>query len=300
MTNTTLEWPIAMSDTDALHRFLFEGTEVRGELVHLDASWRAVLARHPYPNTVRGPLGEALAATVLLTGTLKFDGALILQIQGEGPLRTLVTQATQGRTIRGLARWEGEVPEGAIEAIFGAGRLVLTLEPEGGERYQGIVPLFGANLAEALETYFRTSEQIGTRLWLAAGPQRAAGLLLQRLPGSCGAEEDWTRVVTLAETLTPRELTALPAQRLLHRLFHEEDLRLFDAEPVAFRCTCSRGRVEQTLRTLGQAEVESMLEEQGQVEVGCEFCNRTYRWDLVDARQLFSAATRHDMPPARH
>jgi len=289
-----------MSDTDALQRFLFEGTQVRGELVHLDASWRAVLSRHPYPETVRGPLGEALAATVLLTGTLKFDGALILQVQGEGPLRTLVAQATHGRTIRGLARWEGEVPAGEIEAVFGTGRLVLTLEPEGGERYQGIVPLFGANLAEALETYFRTSEQLGTRLWLAAGPQRAAGLLLQRLPGYQGGEDDWTRIATLADTLTGEELTGLPTETLLHRLFHEEDLRLFEPEPVAFRCTCSRGRIEETLRALGEEELEATLAQEGQVEVSCEFCNRIYRWDLVDARQIFTAVTRHETPAARH
>ncbi len=289
-----------MSDSDALHRFLFEGTEVRGELVHLDASWRAVLDRHPYPETVRGPLGEALAATVLLTGTLKFDGALILQVQGEGPLRTLVAQATHGRTIRGLARWEGEVPASGLEAVFGTGRLVLTLEPEGGERYQGIVPLRGANLAEALETYFRTSEQLGTRLWLAAGPERAAGLLLQRLPGHHDTEEDWTRVVTLADTLKGEELTGLPTETLLNRLFHQENLRLFEGEPVAFRCTCSRGRIEETLRALGQEEVEATLEQEGQVEVSCEFCNRIYRWDLVDARQLFAAATRHETPAARH
>jgi molecular chaperone Hsp33 len=289
-----------MSDTDALQRFLFEGTQVRGELVHLDASWRAVLSRHPYPETVRGPLGEALAATVLLTGTLKFDGALILQVQGEGPLRTLVAQATHGRTIRGLARWEGAVPAGAIKAVFGTGRLVLTLEPEGGERYQGIVPLFGANLAEALETYFRTSEQLGTRLWLAAGPQRAAGLLLQRLPGYQGGEDDWTRIATLADTLTGEELTGLPTETLLHRLFHEEDLRLFEPEPVAFRCTCSRGRIEETLRALGEEELEATLAQEGQVEVSCEFCNRIYRWDLVDARQIFTAVTRHETPAARH
>lgn len=289
-----------MSDTDALHRFLFEGTQVRGELVHLDASWRAVLGRHPYPETVRGPLGEALAATLLLTGTLKFDGALILQVQGEGPLRTLVAQATHGRTVRGLARWEGEVPGGALEQVFGAGRLVLTLEPEGGERYQGIVPLFGADLAEALEAYFRTSEQLGTRLWLAAGPERAAGLLLQRLPGRHADEDDWPRIVALADTLTPAELKELPAQNLLHRLFHEEDLRLFEAEPVAFRCTCSRGRIEDTLRALGRDEVEATLAQEGQIEVSCEFCNRTYRWDLVDARQLFTTATRHATPVGRH
>jgi molecular chaperone Hsp33 len=290
-----------MSDSDTLHRFVFDGTDVRGELVHLDAAWRAILGRHPYPETVRGLLGEALAGTSLLTGTLKFDGALILQVQGEGPLRTLVAQATHARTIRGLARWDGEVPEGDNLAVFGPGRLVLTLEPEGGERYQGIVPLLGANLAEALESYFRTSEQLGTRLWLAAGPQRAAGLLLQRLPGGAGMDdEDWTRVVALADTITQAELIDLPTETILHRLFHEERLRLFEGEPVAFRCTCSRDRIEDTLRALGEEEVEATLAEQGQVEVGCEFCNRVYRWDLVDARRIFTAATRHEAPTARH
>jgi len=289
-----------MSDTDALHRFLFDGTEVRGELVHLDASWRAVLGRHPYPDTVRGPLGESLAATVLLTGTLKFDGALILQVQGEGPLRTLVAQATHAGTLRGLARWEGEVPAGDLAQVFGQGRLVLTLEPAEGERYQGIVPLLGTDLADALETYFRTSEQLGTRLGLAAGPERAAGLLLQRLPGGDGDDDDWSRITTLADTLTPAELTGLPVETLLHRLFHEEALRLFEPEPMAFRCTCSRVRIEDTLRALGQAEVEATLAEQDLVEVSCEFCNRVYRWDRVDAGQIFTDATRHGPPAARH
>jgi len=292
-------------DTDALYRFLFEGSEVRGEIVHLDASWRAVLSRHPYPERVRNQLGEALAAAVLLTATLKLEGALILQVQGTGPLRTLVAQATHRRTLRGLARWDGEVPDGPLDAVFGSGQVVLTLEPEGGERYQGIVPLSGANLAEALEAYFRTSEQLGTRLRLAADGERAAGLLLQRLPGPSapggeGDDLDWTRLVTLANTVRAQELIKLPTKTLLHRLFHEEDLRLFEPEPVAFRCTCSRQRVEDTLRAMGQAEVESLLEEQGQIEVGCEFCNRTYRWDLVDARQLFAAATHHQMPAGRH
>lgn len=288
-----------MSDADTLQRFLFDGTDVRGELVHLDASWRAVLERHPYPATVLSLLGEALAATVLLTGTLKFAGALIVQVQGTGPLRTLVAQATHGRTIRGLARWEGEVPAGDLTRVFGPGRLVLTLEPEGGERYQGVVPLEGANLAHALEGYFGASEQLATRLWLAATPERAVGLMLQQLPGHSAEGDDWTRVVTLADTLRPAELIDLPSETLLHRLFHEENLRLFEPEPVAFRCTCSRGRIEETLRTLGQDEVESILEDQGVIEVNCEFCNRAYQWDRVDARALF-AGNHHPTPAGRH
>jgi molecular chaperone Hsp33 len=288
-----------MSDADTLQRFLFDDTDVRGELVHLDASWRAVLERHLYPATVLSLLGEALAATVLLTGTLKFAGALIVQVQGAGPLRTLVAQATHGRTIRGLARWEGEVPAGDLTQVFGPGRLVLTLEPEGGERYQGVVPLEGASLAHALEGYFGASEQIATRLWLAATPERAVGLMLQQLPGHSAEGDDWIRVVTLADTLSPAELIDLSSETLLHRLFHEESLRLFEPEPVAFRCSCSRGRIEETLRTLGQDEVESILEDQGVIEVNCEFCNRAYQWDRVDARALL-AGNHHPTPTGRH
>jgi len=288
-----------MSDADTLQRFLFDHTQVRGELVHLDASWRAVLERHPYPATVLSLLGEALAATVLLTGTLKFAGALIVQVQGTGPLRTLVAQATHGRTIRGLARWEGEVPAGDLTQVFGPGRLVLTLEPEGGERYQGVVALEGASLAQALERYFGASEQLATRLWLVATPERAAGLLLQHLPGRGVASDDWTRVVALADTMNPTELIDLPSETLLHRLFHEENLRLFEPEPVAFRCTCSRRRIEETLRALGEGEVESILADQGAIEVNCEFCNRAYQWDRVDAQALFTGS-HHTTPAARH
>ena len=218
-----------------------------------DASWRAVLDRHPYPDDGRGLLGEALAATVLSPVPSSSRGT-DRPGPGEGPLRTLVAQATHGGTIRGLARWEGEVPAGDLAEVFGHGRLVLTLEPEGGERYQRRSPPRRGRLAQALEGYFRASEQLGTRLWLAATPERAVGLLLQHLPGRGDAGDDWTRLVTLADTLSPAELIDLPTQTLLHRLFHEENLRLFQPEPVAFRCTCSRGRIEETLRAWGRTK----------------------------------------------
>jgi molecular chaperone Hsp33 len=287
--------------SDSLHRFLFERAGVRGELVYLDASWRAILETHPYPDTVRRQLGEALAAVLLLAGTIKFEGSLILQAQGQGPLRTLVAQATHRRTVRGLALWKGEVPDKReLAEVFGEGRLVLTIDRVRGERYQGIVPLEGNQLAEALEYYFSTSEQLETRLWLAATGERAAGLLLQRLPTEGGAEEDWDRISLLGQTLTPDELVKLPPAELLYRLFNEESVRLFESEPVAFRCTCNRQRIEDTLRALGEDEVSSILDEEGAIEVDCEFCNRHYHLDRVDALKLFAHPLPHQAPRLHH
>jgi molecular chaperone Hsp33 len=296
-----------MADTDSLHRFVFEDAGIRGNLVHLDASWRAVLDTHPYPQSVREPLGEALALVSLLAATVKLTGSLILQVQAAGPIRTLVAQATSARTLRGVARWAGEVPlDGGLRGRFGEGRLVLTIERGTGEPYQGIVPLVGANLAEAVERYFNDSEQLPTRLWVSALGERAAGLLLQRLPvkGPSGAEiaeesDDWRRVSLLADTLSRDELEGLACEDLLRRLFHEDRIRLFDSEPLAFRCGCSRTRIEDMLRTLGETETMSIVAEQGAVEVTCEFCNRRYRLDAVDAGQLFAETTRHEPPAAR-
>lgn len=319
------------NDSDTLHRFLFERLGVRGELVRLDASFRAVLERHPYPGPVQRLLGEALAAVALLTATLKFEGSLILQAQGDGPLRTLVAQGTHQRTVRGLARWHGDVPNGGLEQQFGAGRLVLTLDPLGGERYQGIVPLQGDSLGAAIEAYFGASEQLPTRIWLAVDGRRAVGLMLQRMPGSGGGDEHqsrggldqegpetqaldrsgpvgdardadgWNRTTMLADTVSERELLSLSVQDLLRRLFHEEELRLFEPEPVAFRCGCSRARIADTLRAIGQAEVDQIIQDEGSVGVTCEFCNRDYRFDAVDARELFAdAVVPADVKGRRH
>jgi molecular chaperone Hsp33 len=289
---------------DSLHRFVFERPGVRGELVHLDAAWRAVLERHPYPQAVQRPLGEALTAVLLLAATLKFEGSLILQAQGEGPLRTLVAQATHERTIRGLARWDDDLDDdntaATLAELFGDGRLVLTIEPRGSEPYQGIVPLQGEGIGAAVEAYFGASEQLPTRLWLAVSPERATGLMLQRLPGPAADEDGWTRTTLLADTVAEHELLSLPAVDLLRRLFHEEDVRLYEPDPVAFRCGCSRGRIANTLRAMGRREVDDILAEQGAIEVTCEFCNRDYRFDPVDAHQLFADVVPAAAPGSRH
>lgn len=288
-----------MSDT--LQRFLFENAGVRGELVHLDASWRAILERHDYPGPVRELLGEAMAASALLAATLKFKGSIILQVQGSGPVSLLVVECTAARGLRGLAHWNGEVPGADLKARFGDGRLVITVDPgEGMERYQGIVPLEGSHLGEAIENYLERSEQLRTRLWLAADGERAAGLLLQKLPGPEQDADAWQRVVMLASTVTPAELLTLDPRRLMHRLFHEEDLRVFDPESLFFRCSCSRERVANMLRALGEGEVESILAEQGNITVHCEFCNQRYLFDPVDAAQLFATASVPGAASTRH
>jgi molecular chaperone Hsp33 len=287
-------------ESDRLHRFLFESTQVRGELVSLDASWRAVLGLADYPPAVGAQLGQALSAVTLLSATIKFQGSLILQAQGSGPLRTLVAQATHERQLRGLARWGGRVPDSGLPQVFGEGHLVMTVAPRRGKRYQGIVALQGGCLADALHTYFTRSEQLGTRLWLAADAGRACGLLLQALPGPEGGREDWERISMLGATLVPEELLSLAPRELLYRLFHQERVRLLDPEPVSFRCTCSRRRVGDTLRALGRAEIDAVLRERGTVEVDCEFCNRHYSFDPVDVELLFASEPPPPAPPGWH
>jgi molecular chaperone Hsp33 len=280
-----------MSDEDLLHRFTFNDLGLRGEFVRLGASWRAVREQHAYPLAVARQLGEGLAAVLLLSCTIKFRGALILQVRGDGPLHTLVAQASEQRTVRGMARWRGEVPETGLGDVFGDGRLVMTAEAPGGERYQGIVALEGADLSDALDRYFLQSEQLGTRLWLRAGSDSIAGLLLQRLPGGRSPDADaWNRVCQLADTVSNREMLDLGVHDLLRRLFHEEAVRVYEPEPVAFRCSCSRERVAGTLRALGREEMETLLAEEGEIVVDCEFCNRRYAFDAVDLEQLLTAA----------
>lgn len=286
--------------TDTLQRFLFENTPLRGELVQIDAAWQEVLARHDYPPPVRGRLGEMMAACLLLSATLKFKGSVIMQIQGSGPIALMVVEATAQRTVRGMAQWQGEVAAGDLLSQFGDGRLTITIDPgTGGERYQGIVALEGISLADAIDAYLERSEQLPTRMWLAADGRRAAGMLLQKLPGEETDEDAWGRVQALAATISEAELLELPAREVIHRLFHEEDVRLFEPEGVSFHCSCSRERVAAMLHSLGRDEVMDIVHSEGAVEVVCEFCNRRYTFDAVDAAQLFAPAA-PDIGTTRH
>ena len=296
-----------MHDRDCLHRFLFEHYPIRGQLVHLDASWRALLEHRNYPDAVRDTLGEAVAASVLLAATLKFEGVLSMQLQGQGPLHLLLAQCTSGLSVRALARHRESIETHDFMALSGEGTLTVTLETDDlSQRYQGVVPLEGERLAQCLQGYFENSEQLPTRLWLNADRDGASGMLLQRLPNesmlqrpqhgastAARSSDDigdvWRRVQLIGDTLKPEELRALTDAQILHRLFNEDDVRLFESSPVSFRCRCSHERVSAMLQSLGEEEVTSILKERGNVEVHCDFCNRAYVFDAVDATRLFAA-----------
>lgn len=288
---------------DTLQRFLFEHAPIRGEVAHLDATWLAVLERHEYPTPLRRVLGELMAAGALLAATLKFEGAIILQLQGAGPVKLIVVECTSERTLRATAKWTGELADDAgLADLLGEGRFVITLAPgEGRQSYQGIVEVDAAGVGASLEQYMQRSEQLDTRLWLAAGEDRVAGLLLQKLPAADDPDGDsWNRATHLAATLTDSELLELPPKSLLHRLYHREDIRLFEPRPVSFRCSCSNERVDAMLRMLGYDEVRSIIEERETVEVTCEFCNRSYEYDRVDAEQLFASSHPPQVGTTRH
>jgi len=291
-----------MQEKDVLHRFLFDGLAIRGEWLNLTESWQAAKQYHQYPEAVTQQLGEALAAATLLSATIKFDGNLIIQAQGDGALKSLVAQSTNNREIRGWARCDDNISGDKLSDLIGAGRMVLTIEPEKGEPYQGIVPLTGDRLEQAVETYFAQSEQLKTRLWLFANAHQAAGLLIQELPADqeSSDQEDWTRIEALANTISKEELLTLPCAETLHRLFNEEPLRLFAAEPVSFKCRCSTKKVESTLLSLDRETVNEVIQEQAKIVVNCEFCSKQYQFDKIDIEQLFSSAAIQTQSKTRH
>jgi molecular chaperone Hsp33 len=297
-----------MAQADTLRRFVFERYPFRGQLVHLGPAWAAMMEHHDYPPQVRDTLGEAVAAAALLSSTLKYDGLLSLQLRGAGPMHLMLVECTDGLAMRAVARFRDPPDTRDLRALSGDGTLTVTIESgEADNRYQGIVPLAGASMSDCLRAYFEQSEQLPTRLWLRADGDSASGLLLQRLPvtarpvgvtesGAGGVSEEeiedaWRRVQLVAGTVTPEELATLEDRELLRRLFAEDDVRMFQAAPVFFRCRCSRERVGNMLRALGREEVDSVLEEFGQVEVRCEFCSRAYRYDSVDCAVLFARDT---------
>jgi molecular chaperone Hsp33 len=269
---------------DEIQTFVLEDHGIRGALVRLEETWAKVIANHDYPASIRALLGEGVAATLLLATGLKATPSVSLQLQGEGPLKLLLIQCTDGQRVRGMASFKP-----ALETpLLGAGRLVINLDtgkPNG--FFQGIVPLTSAKLDECLESYFVQSEQLATRLFLRGDDQRIAGLLLQVLPGR-GEErgvEAFEAAVACAATATPTELTNLPAEQLLPKLFVDQSIRLFKAKPVTHDCRCTPERLAGVVQMLGGEEVKSLLAEQGHVELKCEFCNRAFRYDdrQVDA-----------------
>lgn len=248
-----------------------------------------------------------MAASLLLAATLKMHGALVLQIQGRGTLKLLVVECTRQAeaddfTIRATAKFNDELEQGTLLEMIGDGQFVITLDPkDGGVGYQGIVPLEGESIARILENYMRRSEQIDTSLWLACDGEKAAGMLLQKLPDQQETDIDaWNRTNLLADTVQNHELLELSNEDLLGRLFHEEDVRLYEPHDVRFLCSCSRDSVSNMLRMLGEEEIKSIIEERGELEVHCDFCNQHYRFDKVDSEQLFVAEITAPSTKSRH
>jgi molecular chaperone Hsp33 len=284
---------------DTLHRFIFENTPVRGNIVNLTNTFQLALNKQQLPAGLKRALGELMAASALLTATLKMNGSLVLQIQSKGVLKLLVVECTSDFGIRATAKWNGEIgDEQNLFDLIEHGQFVITLDPkDGGQTYQGIVPIEGNDISTILENYMLRSEQIDTKIWLASDGKSAAGMLLQKLPDTMNqvsrseesVEHDvdaWNRVGHLADTITNEELLDLDTETLLHRLFHEEDVRLFEASNTKFFCSCTRTSVANMLRMLGNDEINDILEEQGKIEVNCDFCNTHYQFDKVDAAQL--------------
>ena len=293
---------------DKLLRVLFKGGTARAHLVQLDRSWLEVAHRHNEPPEVMRLLGEMSCASILLSGSLKYEGSVILQIHGDGPVRLAVAECDAAMGFRSTVTMSEslEVPAGADwKALVNQnnqGRFSVVLDPkiQGQQPYQGIVPLHEEGVAPAIESYMNRSEQLPTYLWLACDGDRAAGLLLQKMPNDGGnvssqelseTQEQWEKLITLAKTVTDLELLHTDPETLLHRLFWEEEPRLLENKPVQFFCSCSRTRVGKMLVTLGLEEVESILEEQGAVQVNCDFCNTSYVFDPVDCAELFVGPT---------
>lgn len=298
---------------DEVRRFIVEDRPVRGQWVRIESTWHALREHHHYPPAVRELLGQAVSASVLLAATLKFEGTLTFQLQGSGAVRLLVAQCTHDFRVRALARFDEQHAEvsgqdlsaGLTADLFQRlvgedGRVIVTVEAsERGAQYQGIVPLVGASLAECLETYFNTSEQLPTRVRLAANDRHAAGLLVQQLPEQGGAERSpesksaWSETEQGIGSMDQRELLALPLEEILTRNFAQQDLRVFAGAEVRFECRCSPERVTNILSSLGEKEVREVLQEQGSITITCEFCGRPYKYDAIDVEGLFNPAPLH-------
>lgn len=281
--------PTAGDQKDSIVRFLFEDCAVRGVWVHLQKSYADMLALKDVGRAGRVLLGESVAAAVLLGCTIKLQGRVAIQARGDGDLKLLVAESTQGAGVRGVINLDENVAAQAmppLQQLIGSGYLAVTLLPDEGESYQGIVPLQGARLQDCLADYFALSEQLPTALWLVADGERAAGLMLQAMPTPNHDDASWQHLHTLAGTVKDEELLSLPCEVLLHRLFHQETVRLFDAGPVRFQCTCSADRSRSALAVLGRDELHKLFAEQPEVAIDCQFCGAQYRFSANDMIEI--------------
>lgn len=291
------------TNADALQHFLFEDQlnqpmPIRGNIVHLNNTFKQVLQHQTLPKVLKLALGELMAASALLSATLKMDGVMVLQLTGKGALKLLVVECSHDLNMRATAKWDNskwdetlsnEMETLSFVELVKHGQFVITLDPRVGEAYQGIVPIEGSTIAEMLQNYMLRSQQIDTSLWLHCDGESVSGMLLQKLPSLGEADADaWNRMNILADTVTNDELKNLAPEALLTRLFSEENVRLFEAKPTQFKCSCSKAKVGNMLRLLGAQEVESILAELGKIDVNCDFCNKKYAFDALDISHAFS------------
>lgn len=278
---------------NTLHRYLFEDLSVRGELVQLDDTYQHIISSKEYPAPLQQLLGELLVATTLLTATLKFEGSITMQLQGNGPVSLAVINGDNNQKVRGVARWEGEIADDAgLHDLMGKGHLVITIEPKQGERYQGVVGLEGDNLAQVLEAYFERSEQLKTRLWIRTGEQNgkphAAGMLLQIMPDGKGSADDFEHLEQLTATVKTDELFGLEANEVLYRLYNQEKVQLFEPQTVEFLCGCSRERSASAIMSVSREELNQILAEESAVKLHCDYCGTTYSFDSAQVFELFA------------
>ena len=279
-----------MKEIDSLQRFMFEHASIRGEIAHLDEAYKIIMHQHPYPPIVRRLLGEALISCLLMVGSIKFEGEISLQFHGDERLPLLLVQCDHLLNIRAFAKYEKEGKDIDYAAAFTEGKMVLIINQfNKTQSYQSVVPIRSTSMSENLTHYFSQSEQIATQVWLAVNEEKAAGILLQLLPGqdTQQREEFWEYAIQLGQTITEDELLTLDNATILHRLYHETELRLYNARKVRFNCRCTPEKMKQVLTILGEKEVKELLVERGNVEVRCDFCNQDYQFDSIDITMLF-------------
>jgi len=257
--------------------------------VQLNESWQQILANKDYPPLIRDYLGEIMTASVLLAATLKLDGSLTVQASGNGLLNLLVAECRDNLSVRCVAKHHDDIPaQASLKELLGDGSLAITIDQNNGQSYQGVVNLEGDSIAQLLENYLQTSEQLNTRIWLAADNNSSGGLLLQELPSQQSSdEEDWERISLLANTIKAEELLKLPGEEIIYRLFHEEQVQVFVPNPVQFQCNCSHEKVTGMLRSLSQEEAREITKEEGFIEVNCEFCGKSYRYDELELAEIY-------------
>jgi len=279
-----------MQQSDTIQRFIIDQKDIRGEIVHLNKSYQKAIHGHDYPAVIQTLLADALVSVTLLSATLKFKGRLSIQLQGGDTISLLLVQITHNQEMRATIKWDGETENKALSELIKNANLVITIEPEEGQRYQGIVPLTGNRFNQFIEKYFEQSEQLPTRIWLASDQQHAAGLLLQRLPEKENQirsdKQDWEHFTILTETLKDTELLNLPNSELLYRLYHSETVKIFDAQTVQYVCGCSKEKCENAIISLGPQEIESIKKEDEFIEIKCDFCNKNYHFDIVDLTRI--------------